>query len=131
MAPGSRDRLPPGVRGAGGGREGEGEGAAAARLAFDGHAASMGDGDELHDAQAETAAAAFAREALIDLVEGLKDPSSFPRWDADSIVFHRKIHAAVVSPNAENDVLNLIRILAGVFEQVVQGRRQRQIGRAS
>jgi len=44
--------------------------------------------DELHNTQSEPAASAFAGEALIDLIEGLKKPSPFAGSDSDAVVRH-------------------------------------------
>src|SRR6185503_13515820 len=90
-----------------------GERAAAARLALDAYAAVVRRCDELHDAQSESAAAAFAREGLIDLVEGLKNSAPVARRDADPVVLHGKLHGAVFCPHVKHDVLDLFRILVG------------------
>src|SRR5438309_1034798 len=95
-----------------------GKSAAASRLALDRYAASMCGRDEPDNTQAKAAAAAFAREPVIDPVERLKDSSPFTRCDSDAVVGYRKNHVAVLGPRVQDDVLALIRILVGILDQV-------------
>src|SRR5260221_2394256 len=101
-------------------RKRNGKRAPATRFAFDGDGPAMRGRDKLHDAQAETAASACAREALIDLIERLKDFFAFARRNANAVVLHRKNHSAILRARVEEDVLGLFGVLVGVFEDVNQ-----------
>ena len=53
----------------------------------------MGAHDEVDDAEAEPAAAAFAGEPLIHLIEGAEDPRPVTPRDADAVILHLEHHA--------------------------------------